>query len=220
MYFRVGKALKVCMVFGFGHFLKSFYCMTRKLALQVYQRNFHVYVNHGPWGPYFQAVFYPEKGHNRSKFRFDKVCKVSRMIHMKLFYNRSSLELQLEVCRIWAYGAPGAQVYKGQWELWDQICVGHILETTGPIFIIKKAKAIWKPLDSRCALAWSFSLNVPWGLKRALGAQILWGYMYMCVWKPLSSNLCWLNGLIIYVDNFVSYAAKRQQSLWGHQVSC
>ena len=64
MYFRVGTALKVCMVFGFGHFLESFYCITRKIALQVYQRNFHVYVNHGPWGPYFQAVFYPEKGHN------------------------------------------------------------------------------------------------------------------------------------------------------------
>ena len=51
-------------------FSQSFYCMTRKLALQVYQWKFHVYVNHGPWGPYFQAVFYPEKGHNRSKFRF------------------------------------------------------------------------------------------------------------------------------------------------------
>ena len=83
------------------------------------------------------------------------------------------MEVQLEVCRIWAYGAPGAQVDNGQWELWDQICVRHILETTGPIFIIEKAKAIWKPLDPRCALAWSFSLDVPWGLKRALGAQIL-----------------------------------------------
>ena len=62
MYFRVATALNVCMVFGFGHFRKSFYCMTRKLDLQVYQRNFHVYVNHGP---YFQAVFYSEKGHNR-----------------------------------------------------------------------------------------------------------------------------------------------------------
>ena len=57
MYFRVGTALQVCMVFGFGHFLKSFYCMTRKLALQVYQRNFQVYVNHGPLGPYFQTAF-------------------------------------------------------------------------------------------------------------------------------------------------------------------
>ena len=77
------------------------------------------------------------------------------------------------MCKICVYGAPGAQVDKGQWELWDQICVGHILETTGPIFMIKKAKAIWKPLDPKCALAWSFSLDVPWGLKRAIGAQIL-----------------------------------------------
>ena len=67
---------------------------------------------------------------------------------MKFFYNKSSLELQLEVCRIWAYEAPGAQVDKGQWELWEQICVGHIL-------------------DPRCALAWSFSLDVPFsGLKK------------------------------------------------------
>ena len=90
----------------------------------------------------FRLFFTLKRGTIDQNSGFHKVCKVFRMIHMKLFYNKSSLEVQFEVCRIWAYGAPGTQVVNGQWELWDQICVRHILETTGPIFIIKKAKAI------------------------------------------------------------------------------
>ena len=47
-------------MFGLAIF-SSFYCKTRKVALQVYQRNFYVYVNHGPWGLYFQAAFFTLK---------------------------------------------------------------------------------------------------------------------------------------------------------------
>ena len=125
-------------------------------------------------GSIFSGCFLTWKGAQLVKIQvFIKFAKFSAWFTRTFFYNKSSLEVQLEVCRIWAHGAPGAQVDNGHWELWDQICVRHILETTGPIFIIEKAKATWKPLDPRCALAWSFSLDVPWGLKTALGAQIL-----------------------------------------------
>ena len=193
----------------------------------------------------FRLFFTLKRGKIGQNSGFHKVCKVFRMIHNKLFYNNSSLELQLEVCRIWAYGAPGAQVDNGQWELWDQICVRHILETTGPIFIIKKNKSHMKALGPQmctgliifpwCPLG---PEKGPWGpnlVQHICGRPLGWfsgltkhmpldlGYMLVCRFPygpkdPKSFSL--LAQFSGFVDNFVSYAAKGQQSLWGHEVSC
>ena len=69
------------------------------------------------------------------------------------------------------------KIYIMLWPTWDQIFLGHILGLSWHIYCtdFHDLKAIWNPVGPRCALAWSFSLRGPGGLKRAQGAQIL-GY--------------------------------------------
>ena len=82
-------------------FSKSFYCATIKLGSQAYQQFFHVCVNYGPCSPYFGAFFLSQIGPKCQKSTFNLFCKGFPLDSHET-YLLSSLELFLEVCRIWS----------------------------------------------------------------------------------------------------------------------
>ena len=78
----------------------------------------------------------------------------------------NSLELLSEVRRIWAPRALGAKVKGPMGPNFSRTYFGDYLAD------FHDSKAVWKPLDPRCALVGSFSSEGPLGLK---GAKIFSG---------------------------------------------
>ena len=121
-------------------------------------------MNYGPQGPYFWAFFIPNRAKlcpNSFFFLFSRKFSIGFTQNLIL----SSLELLLQVCRIWV---PGAQ--------WDYMSRTYFEDYWANFHDLKAVK---KPVGPSCTLAWLFSLGTPGGLERALGAQILSGVRYM-----------------------------------------
>ena len=83
----------------FSIFSKSIYS---KLCSRAYLRYFQVYVNYGPWDHIFGPFLTPKNGENLVKIKFlFPFCKKFPLVLYETCY-LSSLELLVEVCRIWA----------------------------------------------------------------------------------------------------------------------
>ena len=102
------------------------------------------------WGPFWSQIV--------QNSGFNLFCK---KLHSLETYFLSSLELIIEVRRIWASRTPWAQ--------WGRICPGHILETTGQIFMIRKPHEM--PLAICAHWLGHFPLIAPRGLQRAQGLK-------------------------------------------------
>ena len=93
-------------------------------------------------------------------------------IHMKIVFFFSSLELLVEVCRIWASGPKKGAKIKGP--MGPNLSGTYLGDCWADFHDFHDSKAIWKPIGiwQWSALAWSFSLRY---VKRVHEAQLLSG---------------------------------------------